>query len=304
MPTVRELLDAGVARLRASGSESARLDAELLLARAIGADRPAVLAHPDAPVGDGPAATYESDLRRREAGEPVAYIRGFKEFYGIALAVDRRVLIPRPETERLVELAEAEVAERLVAAPRGPASHALRVVDVGTGSGAVAIGLAVALRRRRMLEDVEIVATEASAGAIEVAQLNAVGHGVADHVRFVDADLLTPVVERPYDVLAANLPYVPSGEIDSLPIAASFEPRDALDGGPDGLTVVRRLLERLPEALTDDGVALLEIGSDQGTTAGEAVDALLPGWRHDVELDLAGRPRVIRIERPVAPAGG
>lgn len=304
MASVRELLDAGVTRLRASGSESARLDAELLLARAIGADRTAVLAHPEAPVGDGPAATFESDLRRREAGEPVAYIRGFKEFYGIALAVDRRVLIPRPETERLVELAETEIADRLVAAPRGRGSHPVRVVDVGTGSGAVAISLAVALRRRRMLEDVEIVATDASADAIVVAQVNAVGHGVADHVRFVEADLLTPVVERPYDVLAANLPYVPTGEIAGLPVAASFEPGAALDGGPDGLSVVRRLLERLRDALTDGGVALLEIGSEQGVAAGEAVDAVLPGWRHDVELDLAGRPRVLRIERPGASSGG
>jgi release factor glutamine methyltransferase len=298
MATVRELLDAGVARLRAAGSESARLDAELLLARAIGADRTAVLAHPDAPVGDGPAATFESDLRRREGGEPVAYIRGFKEFYGIALAVDPRVLIPRPETERLVELAETEVADRLVAAPRGAGTHAIRVVDVGTGSGAVAIALAVALRKRRMLGDVEIRATDLSPDAIAVAQLNAVGHGVADHVRFVEADLLTPVLDRPFDVLAANLPYVPSAAVDELPIAASFEPREALDGGADGLAVIRRLLERLPEALMPDGVALLEIGADQGDSVVAATAAALPGWRVTIELDLAGRPRVARIERP------
>jgi release factor glutamine methyltransferase len=304
MATVRELLDAGVARLRASGSESARLDAELLLARAIGADRTAVLAHPDATVGDGPAETFEADLRRREAGEPVAYIRGFKEFYGIALAVDRRVVIPRPETERLVELAEAEVADRLVSAPRAAGSHALRVVDVGTGSGAVAIALAVALRRRRMLGDVEIVATDASPDALAVAQLNAVGHGVADHVRFVEADLLTPVVERPYDVLVANLPYVPSPDVDRLPIAASFEPREALDGGPDGLAVIRRLIDRLPEAINDGGIALIEIGSDEAEAAVEAIRSAIPAWTSSVELDLAGRPRVVRAERPARAAGG
>jgi release factor glutamine methyltransferase len=297
MATVRELLDGGVARLRAAGSESPRLDGELLLARAIGADRTAVLAHPDAPVGDGPAATFEADLRRREAGEPVAYIRGFKEFYGIALAVDRRVLIPRPETERLVELAEAEIGDRLVSTPRLP-GHPLRVVDVGTGSGAIAIALAVALRKRRMLDDVEILATDASADAVAVAQLNAVGHGVADHVRFVEADLLTPVIERPYDVLVANLPYVPSADVDALPIAASFEPRAALDGGPDGLDVIRRLIDRLPGALTDRGVALLEIGADQGETVAETITSRLVGWPTRIELDLTGRPRVARTERP------
>jgi release factor glutamine methyltransferase len=295
--TVRELLEAAVVRLRTSGSESARLDAELLLAKAVGADRTALVAHGEAPVGDGPAAVFEADLRRREAGEPVAYIRGFKEFYGIALVVDRRVLIPRPETELLVELAEAEVAARLVETPRGPGVHALRVADVGTGSGAVAIGLAVALRRRRMLDDVEIVATDFSADALAVAQLNAVGHGVADRVRFVEADLLTPVVERPYDVLAANLPYIPTADVDRLPIAASFEPRNALDGGPDGLDVVRALLTRLQDALAGGGTAMLEIGSDQADAVVAEVAAALPGWTSTVVPDLTGRPRVVRVER-------
>ncbi|HET7027753.1 MAG TPA: peptide chain release factor N(5)-glutamine methyltransferase [Candidatus Limnocylindrales bacterium] len=308
MPTVRELLDEGISRLRASGSESPRLDAELLLARAISADRTAVLAHPDAPVGDGQAASYAADVRRREDGEPVAYIRGFKEFYGIALGVDRRVLIPRPETERLVELAEDEVADRLTSAPRSPGGHPLRVVDVGTGSGAVAIALAVALRRRRMLEHVELIATDDSDDAIAVAQVNAVGHGVADRVRFVSTDLLTPVVERPYDLVAANLPYIPSADVEGLPIAASFEPRAALDGGPDGLALIRRLLARLPEALADSGVALLEIGSEQAAAIEAAVGASLPGWSIAIEADLSGRPRVARIwraavaDRPGRPA--
>ncbi len=305
MATVRELLDDAVERLRATGSDSPRLDAELLLARAIGADRTAVLAHPDALVGDGPAAVFAADLERRLGGEPVAYIRGFKEFYGIALAVDRRVLIPRPETERLVELAEQEVADRLLAAPRGGGSHAVRVVDVGTGSGAVAIALAVALRKRRMLADVEILATDVSPDAIAVARVNAVGHGVADRVRFVDADLLTPVVDRPYDVLVANLPYVPSAGVDRLPVGASFEPREALDGGADGLDVIRRLLERLPDVLAADGVALLEIGSDQADAVHAAVDAAIPGWSGVVELDLTGRPRVVRLAPPAqAPVAG
>jgi release factor glutamine methyltransferase len=297
MATVRELLDPAVARLRASGSETARLDAELLLARALDVDRTGVLAHPDAPVGDGQAAAFERDLGRREAGEPVAYIRGFKEFAGIALVVDRTVLIPRPETERLVELVEAEVAERLVGAPRGPGGRPLRVADVGTGSGAVAVAVAVALRRRRMLDEVEIVATDVSPEALEVARLNAVGHGVADRVRLVEGDLLDPLLGARVDVLAANLPYIPSADVDRLPIATSFEPRAALDGGPDGLDVIRRLLDRLADALVPDGVAFLEIGSDQAEAVVAAADERLPDWGGRIELDLTGRPRVARIER-------
>ncbi|HEU4673040.1 MAG TPA: peptide chain release factor N(5)-glutamine methyltransferase [Candidatus Limnocylindrales bacterium] len=297
MATVRELLEPAVARLRASGSETARLDAELLLGRALGIDRTGLIAHPDALVGDGQATAFEDDLRRRERGEPVAYIRGFKEFAGIALAVDRRVLIPRPETELLVDLVEAEVADRLVAVPRGPDSRPLRVADVGTGSGAIATALAVALRRRRMLDEVEIVATDASDDALEVARLNAVGHGVADRIRFASGDLLGPLAGDPVDVLAANLPYIPSGEVDRLPIAASFEPREALDGGPDGLAAIRRLLDGLSGALLPDGVAFLEIGFDQAEALAEAVDERLPDRASRIELDLSGRPRVARIER-------
>ncbi len=296
MVTVRELLEPAVARLRASGSETARLDAELLLGRALGIDRTALIAHPDAVVGDGQAAAFERDLQRRERGEPVAYIRGFKEFAGIALAVDPRVLIPRPETERLVELAEAEVADRLISAPRADGSRPLHVADVGTGSGAIATALAVALRRRRMLDEVEIVATDASAEALDVARLNAVGHGVADRIRFAAGDLLEPLARDPVDVLAANLPYVPSAEVDRLPVAASFEPRAALDGGPDGLAVIRQLLDGLAGAIVPDGVAFLEIGSDQAGALEAAVTERLPGWSVRIEDDLSGRPRVARIE--------
>ena len=160
MPAVGELLNSGTARLRAAGSDSARLDAELLLGLAIGADRTTLIAHSDAPVGADAAAIYERGLVRREAGEPVAYIRGLKEFYGLAFSVDSRGLIPRPETELLVAEAEAEVAWRLVSAPRPAGTPKLRVVDVGTGSGAIAIALAATLRKRRMLPEVSILAVD------------------------------------------------------------------------------------------------------------------------------------------------
>jgi release factor glutamine methyltransferase len=297
VPTVEELLASGVERLRAAGSETPRLDAELLLGHAIGADRTVIVAHPEAPVGADAATRYEADLTRRLTGEPVAYIRGFKEFFGIAFSTDQRALIPRPETERLVELAEAEVMRRLTAAPRPAGSPPLRIVDVGTGGGTVAVSLAVACRRRRVYGDVDILATDESTEALDLARENAVGHGVADRVRFVEADLLPPVVSEPFDVVLANLPYVRTDAIDDLPIAASFEPRSALDGGPDGLAVIGRLVGRLPEALASDGVTLVEIGADQAETVAELVTRELPGWRCSVELDLAGNPRVARIER-------
>src|SRR5947209_523035 len=154
MATVDELLRAGVERLRLSGSETPRLDAELLLARALGVDRTTVLAHPEAIVGDGQAAAFEGHLVRREAGEPVAYIRGFKEFYGLAFAVDPRALIPRPETELIVELVVAAVLDRLTRAARLPGTPPLRVADAGTGCGTIAVSLCVVLRRRGVQHDV------------------------------------------------------------------------------------------------------------------------------------------------------
>jgi release factor glutamine methyltransferase len=295
--TVEELLRGAIERLRAAGSESPRLDAELLLGHAIGADRTVLAAYPEALVGDGSAERFEADLARRELGEPVAYIRGFKEFYGQAFATDARALIPRPETERLVELAEAETIRRLAAAPRPAGTPALRIVDVGTGAGTIAVALAVALRRRGAGAEVELLATDVSADALALAVENAVGHSVADRIEFAAADLLPDGV-RAFDLVLANLPYVPSGDVPRLPVAASFEPAVALDGGPDGLSLVGRLLERLPDALAPGGLSLLEIGSDQEDAVLALVARVLPGWPASVERDLAGAPRVARIARP------
>ncbi len=301
MATVEELLRVGVDRLRASGSESPRLDAELLLARAIGVDRTAVIAHPEAPVGSSAEEAFEADLARRELGEPVAYIRGFKEFHGLAFSVDARALIPRPETERLVEVAEAAVVARLTGAPRPSGTPPLRVADVGTGCGTMAVALAAALRRRRMLDEVWIVATDIDPAALQLARENAVGHGVADRIEFVVADLL-PLDGLLLDVVAANLPYVASDLVDRLPVAASFEPRVALDGGPDGLDLIRALVGRLPRVLRPDGVGVLEIGSDQADGIAAAVAEAMPAWRCEIIPDLAGFARVARIERDAGDA--
>lgn len=309
MTTTGEALARATERLRESGSETARLDAEVLLGWAIGVDRTAIVAHPEAPLGADAADRFEAAVGRRAAGEPVAYIRGIKEFHGLAFGADARALIPRPETEALVDAAVAEVMARLVARPGeagggpGAGGNPIRVADVGTGGGAIAVALAVALRQRRVVmgRNVTIAATDVSADALDLARENAVGHAAADGMRFIEADLLPPVLPdegAPFDVVLANLPYVRSDAIPDLPVAASFEPRLALDGGPDGLDVIRLLLARLPEALAPDGVALLEIGADQGDAAPAVVREVLGGdWRATVATDLAGLPRILRVER-------
>ncbi len=300
MATVGELLGSGTARLRASGSETARLDAEVLLASVTGFDRTALIAHHERAVTAEAEARFEDAVVRREAGEPVAYIRGLKEFFGVAFAVDRRALIPRPESELLVEVGRTEVMARLVdpgrrAAERGP----VRIADIGTGSGAIAIALAVELRRRHVElgRDVRIIATDTSPDVLDLARANAVAHAVADGVRFYEADLLPPVLpdELLLDVVLANLPYVIRDVIPTLPVATSFEPVAALDGGPDGLDVIRALLVRLPAVLATDGVALLEIGADQAEGAGSAAREALDGWEIRVDPDIAGLPRVLRV---------
>jgi release factor glutamine methyltransferase len=274
----------------------------------MGADRTAIVAHREAPVGVEAQTRFDAAVERRAAGEPVAYIRGIKEFHGLAFVVDPRGLIPRPETEALVDAAVAEVMARLArrAGEAGSGDAAggdpIRVADIGTGSGAIAVAVAVELRKRRvtMGRHVTIAATDVSPDALDLARENAVGHAAAEGMRFIEADLLPPVLPdngTPFDLILANLPYVRTDAIAGLPVAASFEPRLALDGGPDGLDVIRALLELLPEALTEDGLALVEIGADQGESGPAAVAETLPGWRATVEPDLAGLPRVLRVAR-------
>ena len=300
MDATGALLREGIERLRSSGSETARLDAQLLLGDALGLERTSILAHPEAPVGLEAAARYRAGIERRAAGEPVAYIRGVKEFFGLAFAVDQRALIPRPETERLVELAEQEVRRRLAVWPPGTAGQPIRIVDVGTGSGAIAVALAVSLRRRGALVAVEIVALDLADEALRLARENAARHSVADAIAFGQVDLLAaegPAGGRAFDLVLANLPYVRRDALAGLPLAASFEPALALDGGVDGLAVIERLLAKLPGWLAEGGLALLEIGADQGEAIVARCASVLPGWRCTVEPDLAGLPRVALIGR-------
>jgi release factor glutamine methyltransferase len=254
----KRLIEAAAARLQCAGCDTPRLDAELLLAHSLGVDR-ARLYVEDLPVPE----SFEVLLSRRAAREPVAYILGYKDFRRIRLSVDRRVLIPRPETELLVEAA--------LGLPAGA-----RVADVGTGSGAVAL----ALKDER--PDLDVTGLDDSADALAVARSNAARLEL--DVRFVQADLLD---DRPYDAVVANLPYVPSG-VQLQPEIAEYEPAAALFAGLDGLDLIRRVIAR------SDGVRFvaLEIGFGQ-----EATVADLLGGRTEILRDLAGHERVVVTRR-------
>lgn len=295
--SVAGLLDAATRALYDAGSGTPRLDAELLLAHVLGGRRTHLLAHPEALVDAQPAARFGDLVARRAAGEPVAYLRGRQEFLGIPFVCDPRALVPRPETERLVELAEAELVEA-AAAVHGP----MAVADVGTGSGAIAVALAVRLRERDRDPGVTVHAIDASADALALAAENVAAQAVGGIVRLELGDLL-PSGLGPFRLVVANLPYVRTADLAPAPDPTAHEPRLALDGGPDGLRVIDRLLERLPGALAPDGLALFEIGADQGESFPALAAERLPGWGCEILPDLAGHPRIARLTPPERVAG-
>ncbi len=298
MASVGELLAQATRQLTETGPDSPRLDAEVLLAHVLGVGRTGVLAHPDAVVGDGSSTTFRALLARRVAGQPVAYLRGIQEFHGLAFSVDARVLIPRPETEQLVDLALERVRGILTRAPRPQGAPPVRVWDVATGSGAIAVALAAQLRKRGYLQEVELVASDVSPDALAVAIENAVAHGVADRIELAVGDLLDIPDGAPVDLLLANLPYIPTDVVPTLAPEVRAEPPLALDGGPDGMDLMRRLLAGLPNVMLPGGIALLEMGADQATAMHTAVAAALPStWSVVIHRDLGGRPRIAQLSQ-------
>lgn len=267
---VREALEAASDAFAAAGVDSPRLDAELLLAEATSVDRAQLAADPDAAVDPGAARRFGEMVRRRIRREPVAYILGRKGFRRLNLAVDSRALIPRPETELLVEIA-VELA---------PGS----VLDVGTGSGAVALAIA------DELPECEVVATDTSEAALDLARENAERLGLAERVAF-ERGTVPP--GRRFDLVVANLPYVREDEVASLqPEISQYEPRQAVVAGEDGLEAIAVVAATASAALTDGGAIALEVGAGQ---AGAAAELLLDLAFLQVEgrQDLAGIPRVV-----------
>jgi len=233
-------------RFAERGIATARLDAELLLAHVLGSDRVGLYTHFDQPLGADELRRYRELIKRRLAGEPVAYLVGKKEFRSLDLAVDARVLVPRPETEHVVEV----VLELL----EGRASP--RVVDVGTGSGAIALAV------QHARPDARVFAVDRSPDAAAVARANATRLGLAVDVR--EGSLLAPVLaDAPFDVIASNPPYIPTADLPSLPAEVRKEPMLALDGGPDGLAVIRPLATAAKDLLTPNGALVLEVGAGQ-----------------------------------------
>jgi release factor glutamine methyltransferase len=291
----RSLMLAGTERLRAAGSPSPRLDAELLVAHAFGRDRAWLHANPEAARGPAELKALGGWLERRAAGEPVAYIRGYKEWLSLHVLTDARALIPRPETELLAETAMDEIAGRLV---RDDAPIA--AWEIGTGSGAVTVSLALRFRQALALGRLRLGASDASPEALELAAENLAAHGLSGMVSLGCGDLLDPPVlpapQQP-DVLLANLPYLATAEVETGAGSLRYEPSLALDGGADGLDQVRRLLVLLPARLAAGGVALLEIGAGQADEVRQ-LSADLPMAAHVSALpDRAGIERVIRIAR-------
>jgi release factor glutamine methyltransferase len=281
-------------RLRAAGSPTARLDAELLVAHLLGRDRAWLHAHPEAIIAAQESAEVSRSVERRVAGEPIAYLRGFKDWFSLRILTDARALIPRPETELLAEAAIAEIAARLA---RDSSTIAVR--DVGTGSGALALALALRFRTSMALGRVQLAARDTSPDALELAADNLAAHSVASLVTLALADLLDSAGGRlpAPDVLVANLPYVPTDEVASRAGSLRYEPHAALDGGPDGLDVVHRLLTQLPERLAPGGVALLEIGAGQAEAVRALAEELPVRCAISSMPDLAGIDRVVRIAR-------
>jgi release factor glutamine methyltransferase len=291
--SIAELLHDATARLQAT-SATPRLDAELLLAHTLGWPRARVLAERQHHPSTRQAVAFAALVARREQGEPVAYLVGHKEFYGLDLEVTPATLIPRPETEVLVELALAE-ARRLLQMQTGTAGRpGLTIADIGTGSGAIAIALATHLPAAL------VYAVDLSAEALAVAARNVARHGLEGRVRLLQGDLLTPLPEA-VDLIVSNPPYTVYDEI--APDVRTYEPRLALDGGPNGVAVYRRLLAMAPAALHPHGALLLEIGAWQGRVVADLARAALPGAQVHVHQDLAGRDRVVIVRRSGHEAG-
>jgi len=276
---MRELLNWAIAVLREQGIESPQLDAEILLAHTLGLTRSQLYAQLERQPEPKEEETFRYLAGRRSQHEPVAYITGHKEFYGLDLYVDQRVLIPRPETETLVE----------VALTIGRKEGVSSLAEVGVGSGAIAIALAV------NMPTTNIFAIDASTDALAVAELNCQRQGVLDRVHLLPGDLLEPLPE-PVGLIVANLPYVSHEDLNTLPPdITEHEPLSAIDGGEDGLQHVRRLLAQAASKLKLPGIICLEIGATQASDVNELVRQEFPAATVGLVRDLAGLDRVAII---------
>ncbi len=278
--TLGDLIRDASTRIRAGGVDDARLTAEVLLAHVLGISRAQLLARLERTSAEAEKTQFLMLADRAAAGEPLAYLTGRREFLGLDFEVTADVLVPRPETELLVEQALRWLGDR-------PA----HVIDVGTGSGIIAVSIAVNRPRAR------VSAIDRSLAALAVARRNAERHGVSDRIHFLEQDLLDPSASLGQaDLICANLPYIPSDDLAALEVSR-HEPRLALDGGPDGLDLIRRLISQSMSLLAPYGALLLEIEARQGTAVKALASSAYPDARVQVLRDLAGLDRVVFVER-------
>ncbi|MEZ4367342.1 MAG: peptide chain release factor N(5)-glutamine methyltransferase [Kofleriaceae bacterium] len=279
--TTLGVLDWTTKRFTDAGLDSPRLDAQVLLAHVLACTKVQLYTQFDKPLGEAELARYRELIRRRLAGEPIAYLVGEQEFWSLPLWVDPAVLVPRRDTETLIEVVLSALPDR--AAPR-------RVLDLCTGSGAIAVTLA------RELAGATVVATDVSAPAAALARRNVERHGLAARIDVREGDLWAalPADEPAFDVVVSNPPYVATGVIATLAPEVRREPVLALDGGVDGLDLVRRLVDGLPARLAPGGLVAIEHGFDQA----DAVRTLLaPFGEAKTKADLGGQPRVTWLVR-------
>jgi release factor glutamine methyltransferase len=267
-------------------SESAELDVQLLLAHAMGRPRSWISAHLDAPLTPSQLDSANQAFAQLQAGTPLPYILGHWEFYGLDLDITPDVLIPRPETELMVEKAIRWLT-------RHP--EARSVADIGTGSGAIAVSIA------KHIPDVHILATDISSKALDVAKTNAEKHGVQHRIEFLECDLLPnsefKIQNSKFNLICANLPYIPTATLQDLSIYGR-EPTLALDGGMDGLDLYRRLFQHAPQWLAPNGMMLLEIEATQGTKALNLAYDSFENVNLQLRQDFAGKDRLLVVQIP------
>lgn len=292
---LKQALASAVARLTEENVPSPRMNAELLLKFILDCDRAYLFAHPERELSQEEEARYESALVERSRGVPAQYIAGHQEFWGMDLIVTPAVLIPRPETEHLLEtaleLVKSHLRPRTSDLSQKVLASGIRIVDVGTGSGCIALALA------KELPGAEIHATDTSASALEIARANAARLQLENRIHFAEADLLGDL-RGPFDIIVSNPPYVGESETDQVQLEVrNFEPRTAVFAGSAGTEVIARLIPQARAALRPGGWLLLEISG----TIVDDVRRLLQGWEGvEVTADLQSIPRVVRAQKPKA----
>jgi len=295
--TIGGALADAIAKLSEAKVDAPKLVAQVLMAHALGLPRASIVSTPSQQLLQPYQLTaFRALVARCVNGEPMAYVVGHAEFYGLDFLTDRRALIPRPETEHLVEQALARIrAMPIPAMTTQTGSLKIPIVDVGTGTGCVVISLATKLPTLRFL------ATDISSEALALAQVNAKRLGVSGRIQFLRGDLLAPVPMR-VDGVVANLPYVTTAEWQQLPRnVREYEPRAALDGGPDGLDLIRKLFSQAIQRVKPDGWLLLEIGATQGQAVMELARQIFPMAAINVRRDYAGLTRIVEIQLRAVP---